>query len=91
MAPKAAEGPTESQQGVVLSYSGRDDPGRSWSLGGPSAEVATCGAEETLQRRTRRTHCGRPCDNLGAMGYYHPRSRFGFVSVVWVMGHRRGR
>ena len=69
----------------------RNDPGRSWSLAGPSAEAATCGAEETLQRRTRRTHCGRPCDSLGAMGYYHPRSRFGFVSVVWVVGHRRGR
>ena len=40
MAPKAAEGPTEGRQGVVLSYSGRDDPVRSWSLGGPSAEAA---------------------------------------------------
>ena len=62
MAPKAAVGPTRDRQGVVLSQSGRDDPGRSWSLGGPSA-AATCGAEETLQRRTRRTHCGRPCDS----------------------------
>ena len=40
MAPKAAEDPTEGPQGVVLSYSGRDDPVRSWSLGGPSAEAA---------------------------------------------------
>ena len=76
---------------VLVKLIGRDDPGRSWSLGGPSAEAATCGAEETLQRRTRRTHCGRPCDSPSAMGYYHLRSRFGFVSVVWVVGHRRGR
>ena len=91
MTLKAAEGPTEGWKGVVLSLSGRDHPERSWSLGGPSAEAVTCGAKETLQRRTRRTHCGRPCGSLGTMGYYHPRSRFGFVSVVWVVGHRRGR
>ena len=91
MAPKVAEGPTKGRQEVVVSSSGRDDPGRSWSLGGPSAEVATCGAEETLQRRTRRTHCGRPCDSPSAVEYYHPRSRFGFVSVMWVVGHCRGR
>ena len=64
--------------------------GGSWSQGGPSAEAATCGAEEALQRRTRRTHCGRPCDSLGAMGYYHPRSWSGYVSVVWAVRHRRG-
>ena len=57
---------------------------------GPIAEAATCGVKEALQRRTRRTDCGRPCNSLGAMGYYHPRSRSGFVSVVWAVGHRYG-
>ena len=40
----------------------------SWSLGGPSAEVVTSEtkpSEEALERRTRRTLCGRPCGNPG--------------------------
>ena len=53
-----------------------------WSLGGPSAEVVTSEArplEEALERRTRRTHCGRPCDNPGGKGCWLPRSPFGFA------------
>ena len=76
---------------VLVKLIGARRPGEVVEPRRPSAEAATCGAEETLQRRTRRTHCGRPCDSPSAMGYYHLRSRFGFVSVVWVVGHRRGR
>ena len=39
-----------------------------WSLGGPSAEAVTSEtrpSEEALERRTRRTHCGRPRDKTG--------------------------
>ena len=45
-----------------------NDPVGSWSLGWPSAETVTSKAkplEEALERRTRRTHRGRPCDNPG--------------------------
>ena len=47
----------------------------SWSLGGPIAEAVTSEAgpsEEALERRTRRTHWGRPCNNpAGAECYLY--------------------
>ena len=55
------------------------------------AEAATCGTEEALKRRARRTHCERPCGNPDAMGYVQQRSRFGFVCVVTVEGYCRWR
>ena len=45
-------------------------------------------AEEAQKRRTRRMHCGRRCNSLGAIGHCHPRSRFGFGCAVWAVGHR---
>ena len=90
MAPETARGPTEGRRGVVLSYSGCDDLGRSWSLGGPIAEAATCGAEEALQRRTRRTAVGGRAIVWARWGITIQDRGSGYVSVVWAVGHRRG-
>ena len=86
-----AEGPTEGRQKAAAIWSGRGHSYFLCSLGEPDAEVATCGTEEALKRRARQTHCERPCGNPDAMGYVQQRSRFGFVCVVTVEGHRRGR
>ena len=51
----------------------KDNPTGSWSLGGQCAEEATLAADQPVsevqeapERRTRRTHAGRPCSNQGA-------------------------
>ena len=84
-----------------LSVSGRDGPLDSWSLGGPSAEAVKNGtkpSEEALEWRTRRTHCGRPCDNPGVTACCLPRSPFGGAMLVvncvgktWSFGRSRER
>ena len=61
-----------------------NNPVGSWSLGGPSAEAVTSEkkpSEEALERRTRRTYCGGPCDNPGVTACCLPRSPFGFACV----------
>ena len=44
--------------GVLAVRRWRPDDLGSWSLGGPNAKVATCGAEDVPKRRMRRTPAG---------------------------------
>ena len=76
----------EARRPVEVMERRRADRGGGDVRSGGGAEAA-----EAQKRRTRRTHCGRPCDSPDARGHCHPRSRFGFVCVVWTGGHRRGR
>ena len=79
-----ASGPTGGWRRPALGGARRNDPVGSWSLGGPSAEAVTSEtkpSEEALERRTRRTHCWRPCDNPGVTVCCLPRSPFGFACV----------
>ena len=49
----------------------RGGPVELWSLGDPIAEAGTSEAvssEGALERRARRTHCGRPCYSLVGVG-----------------------
>ena len=49
----------------------RGGPVELWSLGDPITEAGTSEAvssEEALERRARRTHCGRPCYSLVGVG-----------------------
>ena len=60
-----ASGRPSGSWGPATGGTSRDDPVGSWSLGGPSAEAVTNEtgpSEEALERWTRRTHSGRPCD-----------------------------
>ena len=79
-----ASGPTGGWRRPALGGARHNDPVGSWSLGGPSAEAVTNEtkpSEEALERRTRRTHCGRPCDNPGVTPGWLPKSPFGFACV----------
>ena len=61
----------------------------SWDLGEPSAKVVTSEAgpsEEALERRTRRTRCGRSCGSPGVMGRYLSESLSCFACVVGPKG-----
>ena len=67
-----------------------------WSLGGPIAEAGTgeaVSSEEALERRARRTHCGRPFDNLAGAGCYLPGWPFDFACVQhgWAERAQAGR
>ena len=89
-----------ARQGALWAASGRtggwepssdgakhDDPVGLWSLGDPSAEAVTSEgepSEEALERRRRRTHCGRPCGGPSAMGRCLSGSLFGFTCL----GHK---
>ena len=80
---RAASGPTGGW-GPASGGGRHHDPVGSWSLGGPSAEAVTSGTrplKEALERRTRRTHCERSCDNPGITSCCLPRSPHGFACV----------
>ena len=67
-----------------------------WSLGDPTAEAGRSEAvssEEALERRARRTHCGRPCDSLIGVGYDLPGWPFDFLCVQhgWAERTQAGR
>ena len=77
-------GPTGGWRRPALGGARHNDSVGSWSLGGPSAEAVTSEtkpSEEALERRTRRTHYGRPCDNPGVTSCCLPRSPFGFECI----------
>ena len=79
-----ASGPTGGWRRLALGGARHNDTVGSWSLGGPSAEAVTSEtkpSEEAPERRTRRTHCGRPGDNLGVTACCLPRSPFVFACV----------
>ena len=105
-----ASGPTGGWRRPALGGARHNDPVGSWSLGGPSAEAVTSEtkpSEEALERRTRRTHCGRPCDNPGvtvacqdrrslsrAFSTFGPRDVMlviGCVGQTWFFGRSRER
>ena len=79
-----ASGPTGGWRRPALGRARHKDAVGSWSLGGSSAEAVTSEtkpSEKALERRTRRTHCGRPCDNPVVTACCLPRSPFGFTRV----------
>ena len=85
-------GPTGGWRRPALGGARHTDPVGSWSLGGPSAEAVTSETkpwEEALKRRTRRTHCGLPCDNPGVTACCLPRSPLGFACVQHSWTERR--
>ncbi|CAM9112958.1 unnamed protein product [Ascophyllum nodosum] len=80
-------GPTEGWKRTASGEARLDVSVGSWSLGEPNAEVLRGEAgywEEGPERRTRRTHCGRPCDNWGSMVRCLSVPLFSFVCI----GHR---
>ena len=82
--PQASKGPTGECRRPATGEAKQDDPVGSWNLGGPSAEAMAGGAgalEETLERRTRRTHCVRPCGSSGVMERCLSVSLIGFAYV----------
>ena len=79
-----ASGLTRGLEKAGFGGARHNDPVRSWRLGGPSAEAMTSEtkpSEEALERWTRRTHCGRPCDNSGVTTCCLTRSPFGFACI----------
>ena len=79
-----ASSPTGDWRRPALGGARHNDAVGSWSLGGLSVEAVpseTKPSEEVLEQRTRRTHCGRPCDNPGVTAFCLPRSPFGFACV----------
>ena len=80
---RAVSGPT----GGLGPESGRgrhDDPVGSWSLGESSAGAVASEAglsKKALERRTRRTHYGRPFNNPGVTVCCLSRSPLGFTCV----------
>ena len=79
--------------GPAADGTNRGGPVQLWSLGGPIAEAGTSEAvssEEALERRARRTHCGRPGDNLVGAGCYLPFD-FACVQHGWAERTQAGR
>ena len=79
-----ASDPTGGWRRPALDGARYNDPVRSWSLDVPSAEAVTSEtkpSEEALERRTRRTHCGQPCNNPGVTACCLPKSPFDFACV----------
>ena len=57
--------------GAPAGGASRGGPVELWSLGDPTAGAGMSEAvssEEALERRARRTHCGRPCYSLVGVG-----------------------
>ena len=82
--------------GPATGDTSRGSPVESWSLGGPIAEAVSSEAgpsEKALERRTRRIHCGQPCDNPAGAECFLSVWPFDFACVQhgWVEKSQAGR